>query len=178
MAAIPKDQLVEAHGTFDEATCTNLTCGKKYISSETNLVKSIANYTSHYPFHPKVKSAVIANNIPRCDSCSSLSSASEGSVVKPDIVFFGEDLPQRFKTLMESDFMECDLLIVMGTSLQVHPFCSLVQRVKETIPRLLVRTRKYLANKCIKLVLICWMMLGTILFLDQQGACGDLHFGV
>lgn len=60
--------------------------------------------------------------------------------MKPDIVFFGEDLPQRFKDLMEQDFKECDLLIVMGTSLTVQPFCSLVQRVKQTTPRLLVRS--------------------------------------
>ena len=40
-------------------------------------------------------------------------------LVKPDIVFFGEDLPSRFHTLQRKDFSLCDLLIVMGTSLEV-----------------------------------------------------------
>ena len=40
-------------------------------------------------------------------------------LVKPDIVFFGEDLPSRFHTLQRKDFRSCDLLIVMGTSLEV-----------------------------------------------------------
>ena len=40
-------------------------------------------------------------------------------LVKPDIVFFGEDLPQRFYSLRLRDFSHCDLLIIMGTSLEV-----------------------------------------------------------
>ena len=40
-------------------------------------------------------------------------------LVKPDIVFFGEDLPQRFHTLQFPDFAKCDLLVVVGTSLEV-----------------------------------------------------------
>ena len=39
--------------------------------------------------------------------------------MKPDIVFFGEDLPQRFYSLRLRDFSHCDLLIIMGTSLEV-----------------------------------------------------------
>ncbi len=39
--------------------------------------------------------------------------------MKPDIVFFGEDLPSRFHTLQLPDFAKCDLLIIMGTSLEV-----------------------------------------------------------
>jgi NAD-dependent SIR2 family protein deacetylase len=42
-----------------------------------------------------------------------------GGVVKPDITFFGESLPERFFTSADRDFPMCDLLIVMGTSLKV-----------------------------------------------------------
>ena len=49
-----------------------------------------------------------------------------GGLVKPDIVFFGEQLPERFRRLVPADFDACDLLLVMGTSLQVQPFASLV----------------------------------------------------
>lgn len=59
-------------------------------------------------------------------------------VVKPDIVFFGEDLPERFRGSFAPDFASCDLLLVMGTSLQVQPFASLIHRVPQTTPRLLV----------------------------------------
>ena len=46
--------------------------------------------------------------------------------MKPDIVFFGESLPQRFFQYMASDFSKADLLIVLGTSLTVQPFASLI----------------------------------------------------
>lgn len=47
-------------------------------------------------------------------------------LVKPDIVFFGESLPARFFQYMATDFSKADLLIVMGTSLTVQPFASLI----------------------------------------------------
>ena len=43
-----------------------------------------------------------------------------GGWIKPDIVFFGEGLPDRFHTLIEEDFDKCDLCITMGTSLYVQ----------------------------------------------------------
>ena len=79
----------------------------------------------------QVEEAIKADQIPTCDSCTT-------GVIKPDIVFFGEELPGRFKELRDADFKECDLLIVMGTSLKVQPFSSLVHAVEETTPRLLV----------------------------------------
>lgn len=59
--------------------------------------------------------------IPKCEKCL------EG-VVKPDIVFFGEMLPDRFHSLIEHDFPQADLLIIMGSSLVVQPFASLIDR--------------------------------------------------
>lgn len=59
--------------------------------------------------------------IPKCEECN------EG-VVKPDIVFFGEMLPERFHFLADRDFAQADLLIIMGSSLVVQPFASLVDR--------------------------------------------------
>lgn len=68
--------------------------------------------------------------MPRCEDCR--------SVVKPDAVFFGECLPQRFGRMVEEDFGRCDLLIILGTSLAVQPFASLVDRVPPKCPRLLI----------------------------------------
>lgn len=45
-----------------------------------------------------------------------------------DIVFFGEALPDRFAQCAMQDMKKCDLLLIMGTSLLVHPFASLVDK--------------------------------------------------
>ena len=47
-------------------------------------------------------------------------------VVRPDVVLFGEQLPDRFFRLASEDFPVCDLLLVFGTSLAVAPFNHLV----------------------------------------------------
>lgn len=59
------------------------------------------------------------------------------ALIKPDIVFFGEGLPDKFFERM-SDFQQCDLLLVLGTSLSVGPFNSLLHRVPPTCPRVLI----------------------------------------
>jgi NAD-dependent SIR2 family protein deacetylase len=68
--------------------------------------------------------------VAKCPKCDGL--------VKPDIVFFGEALPERFFDHAEEDMPKCDLLIIMGTSLVVYPFASLQDLVSETCPRLLI----------------------------------------
>ena len=76
------------------------------------------------------KAAVDAlDRIPHC-SC--------GHVVKPDIVLYGEPLPLKYTWMHTADMLACDMVIVMGTSLSVQPFYSLLQKVRENIPRLLI----------------------------------------
>ena len=58
-----------------------------------------------------------------------------GGWVKPDIVFFGEGLPERFHTLIQEDFDKCDLCITMGTSLYVQERCSNKFQKKNTFLR-------------------------------------------
>ncbi|KAJ9575229.1 hypothetical protein L9F63_025818, partial [Diploptera punctata] len=58
-------------------------------------------------------------------------------LVKPDIVFFGEALPDRF-WLHKMDALFADFLIVIGTSLEVFPFASVADSVQDYIPRLLI----------------------------------------
>ena len=57
---------------------------------------------------------------------------------KPPIVFFGEDLPHKFKANYKADMEGCDLCIVMGTSLSVAPFSGLPALVPDDVPRLLI----------------------------------------
>lgn len=63
------------------------------------------------------------------------------AIVKPDIVFFGESLPTRFFEQMDK-VAESDLVIIMGTSLQVMPFAALPRQVNEETPRVLVNLER------------------------------------
>ena len=62
-----------------------------------------------------------------CSSCPG------GGLVKPDIVFFGEALPKSFSENVPK-ISKCDLAFVMGTSLTVQPFASLIDMVPSNIP--------------------------------------------
>ncbi|KAG8589676.1 hypothetical protein GDO81_006490 [Engystomops pustulosus] len=115
VAGLTTDDLVEAHGTFHTSHCIGTFCGEEYQL-------------------PWMKEKIFSDLIPKCDKCNSL--------VKPDIVFFGESLPSRFFSALKSDFQKVDLLIVMGTSLQVQPFASLVGKVPSKTPRLLINKEK------------------------------------
>jgi len=81
---------------------------------------------SHSP--ESVKEVLFKDKVPRCDC---------GALIKPDIVFFGEGLPERFHTLSCKDFPQCDLLLILGTSLQVHPFANLINRPPKECVRVL-----------------------------------------
>lgn len=61
---------------------------------------------------------IFKDEIPICEKCP--------GVVKPDIVFFGENLPDKFHDSVDKDFKKCDLLIILGSSLVVHPFAGLI----------------------------------------------------
>jgi NAD-dependent deacetylase sirtuin 2 len=63
---------------------------------------------------------IFSESVPACEKCN--------GVVKPDIVFFGENLPKHYFACVEKDFSKCDLLIILGSSLAVQPFASLIDR--------------------------------------------------
>ncbi|XP_040295503.1 NAD-dependent protein deacetylase sirtuin-3, mitochondrial-like [Bufo bufo] len=108
MAGIPPEKLVEAHGTLSTASCH--LCYTPYPAKE-------------------AQDCIMNGNSPRCNVCY--------GVVKPDIVFFGEDLPKSFSNFSK-DFPQADLLIVMGTSLEIEPFANIVHAVRPNVPRLLI----------------------------------------
>lgn len=137
IAQITPERIVEAHGSFYTNHC--LVCRQQYSKDW-------------------MKAEIFADRIPRCNvpEC-------EG-VVKPDIVFFGENLPDKFHDSIDEDFDDCDLLIIMGTSLEVQPFAALPDRVNENCVRLLIN-RELVGNKGI------WGMLSGL------GIGGSLEFG-
>jgi NAD-dependent histone deacetylase SIR2 len=63
----------------------------------------------------------------------------EAGVMKPDITFFGEALPDRFSDrLTKHDKDLVDLVIVMGTSLKVAPVSEVVPYLPATIPQIYI----------------------------------------
>ncbi|KRT82840.1 hypothetical protein AMK59_4243, partial [Oryctes borbonicus] len=114
VAGIPDEKLVEAHGTFNKGHC--LQCRKSYTQTW---------------MKDKIFSDIIP---PICEDCP--------GVVKPDIVFFGENLPEKFHKSILTDFSQCEVLIIMGSSLTVQPFASLIDRVPDNCPRLLINREK------------------------------------
>jgi NAD+-dependent protein deacetylase SIR2 len=62
-------------------------------------------------------------------------------LVKPDIVFFGESLPDGFRQNMPK-VAQANLMIIMGTSLTVQPFASLPNYALEGIPRVLINLER------------------------------------
>jgi NAD-dependent SIR2 family protein deacetylase len=111
VAGVSPHLIVEAHGSFGEAGC--ISCEKEFPIEQVE--KCIFE-----------ESAEI--QIPKCPDCDGL--------VKPKITFFGENLPARFFQCLP-DLPKADVLLVIGTSLAVHPFAALVDRVRDSCPRVL-----------------------------------------
>jgi len=113
VAGVSDEKIVEAHGAFNTGHC--IKCRKEYSQEW-------------------IKELIFKDEIPTC--------GDYGGYVKPDIVFFGEGLPEKFFKCMELDFDKCDMLIIMGTSLTVQPFASLIDRVGKYVPRVLINMDK------------------------------------
>jgi NAD-dependent deacetylase len=63
---------------------------------------------------------------PRCQKC--------GGLLKPDAVFFGEAIPSRALMISQVQSQKCDMLLVIGTSLQVFPAAQIPLTVKLKYP--------------------------------------------
>jgi NAD-dependent histone deacetylase SIR2 len=109
-AGVPDEKIIEAHGSFANQSC--IECKESY------------------PKELMLK-AINEKSVPHClqEGC--------GGLVKPDIVFFGEQLPSEFFANMDLP-READLCIVMGTSLSVAPFAHLPGLCGDRTPRVLI----------------------------------------
>ncbi|KDN51405.1 NAD-dependent deacetylase sirtuin-2 [Tilletiaria anomala UBC 951] len=120
-AGLPDEAIVEAHGSFASSKCTKC---KTAVSTE------------------DMRASIMKGKVVRCeDAICKKKTAGKGGLVKPDIVFFGEGLPDRFFQRL-SDFQKADLLLVLGTSLQVQPFASLIDKVPDECPRMLINLER------------------------------------
>lgn len=109
---MPDERIVEAHGSFARQRC--IECLRPYPDD-------------------RMRAAIAGREVPHCEHCLGL--------VKPDIVFFGEQLPAEFFASRHLP-AQADLCIVMGTSLTVQPFASLPQFVADGVPRVLINLER------------------------------------
>jgi NAD-dependent deacetylase len=89
--------IVETHGTLRTLSCTQ--CFRQ-VDSDGFLE----------PF-------IYQGIIPHCTSC--------GAVLKPDVILFGEQLPQKAWLKAQAAARKCDLMLVIGSSLEVLPVAGL-----------------------------------------------------
>jgi NAD-dependent deacetylase len=90
-------ELIEVHGTIAHSSC--LRCGARYPLTDV-----------------RARQRADANGIPRCDC---------GEPLKPDVVLFGEYLPADALRRAEELAARADLLLCVGTSLEVFPVSQL-----------------------------------------------------
>ncbi len=62
------------------------------------------------------------NNVPICDEC--------GGFIRPDIVWFGEELPHKVFQHANIKASSCDICFVVGTSALVYPAASIPETAK------------------------------------------------
>jgi NAD-dependent deacetylase len=89
--------LVEVHGSIDTSSC--LACGSRF---------GIADVRARLEDSPI--------SVPSCDC---------GEPLKPDVVLFGEWLPQRALEEAYALAVGADVLLCIGSSLEVHPIAQL-----------------------------------------------------
>jgi NAD-dependent protein deacetylase/lipoamidase len=90
-------ELIEVHGTIDHSSC--LSCGERYPLADV-----------------RARQLADAGGVPRCDC---------GLPLKPDVVLFGELLPERALRRAEELASGADLMLCVGSSLEVYPVAEL-----------------------------------------------------
>jgi NAD-dependent deacetylase len=89
--------VVEMHGTLATLSCTQ--CFQQIKSDE--CLEQFLNDGA----------------IPLCPQC--------GAILKPDVILFGEQLPQKAWMEAQREARQCDLMLVAGSSLEVLPVAGL-----------------------------------------------------
>lgn len=131
------DRVIELHGTNRRAAC--LGCGKSWPIEE-------------------IQALLEAGDLdPRCDDC--------GGYVKPATVSFGQPMPERETARAFQLAAECDLLLMIGSSLLVEPAASIPREAHRRGARLIFINRTETP----------WDHLADVLFRENAGdALGNL----
>ncbi len=89
--------VIEMHGSLNSLSCTG--CFKSFEAKH-----FLQPFIEH-------------GTIPLCSNCN--------GILKPDVILFGEQLPQAAWFEAQSSARQCDLMVVAGTSLEVLPVAGL-----------------------------------------------------
>jgi NAD-dependent deacetylase len=101
-AGVPAHRVIELHGNAGYATC--LTCSLRHELADLRR-----------PFSEQ-------GTVPACRAC--------GGIVKTATISFGQPMPIEAMRRAEAASRECDLFIVLGSSLQVQPAAALPMLAK------------------------------------------------
>ena len=91
-AGVPDNKIFELHGNMQWVVC--LSCGRRYPLAQ-------------------IKDRLEGTEIPDCEVCH--------GILKPDVVLFGEALPLKVLEEATHRSSNCDLFIVIGSTLIVYP---------------------------------------------------------
>lgn len=81
------------------------------------------NCRERYPIAMVKEKYADSDNVPTCEYCR--------GILKPDVIFFGEALPQQTLTQAMREAEECDLMMVIGSSLVVYPAAYVPVQAKQ-----------------------------------------------
>jgi NAD-dependent deacetylase len=107
-------ELVEVHGSIESCSCP--------VCAETVTLA-----------RARALLAVNERGVPRCERC--------GAPLKPDVVLFGEMLPAGAMERAEELCASAELLLCIGTSLEVHPVAGLPLLTHRTGGKVAILTR-------------------------------------
>lgn len=107
------DKIIEIHGTAFSVSCLN--CGKKYDRDE---------------IEARLNSGV---KVPYCDDCS--------GILKPETISFGQAMPEDKMAQAMMYARECNLCIVLGSSLVVYPAASVPVHAVQNGAKLIIINR-------------------------------------
>jgi NAD-dependent deacetylase len=105
--------VIEVHGTIDHSSC--LVCRERYGLADV-----------------RARQRADVAGIPRCDC---------GLPLKPDVVLFGELLPEAALTRAEQLAAQAELMLCVGTSLEVYPVAQLPELTLAAGGRLAIVTK-------------------------------------
>jgi NAD-dependent deacetylase len=108
------DKIIEIHGSVATISC--LSCSKQYKKDE--IIKRL---------HSGVK-------VPYCDTCS--------GILKPDSISFGQAMPEHKMSQAIMHARDCDLCIVLGSSLVVYPAASIPEYASQGRARIMIINRE------------------------------------
>jgi NAD-dependent SIR2 family protein deacetylase len=109
--------VIDLHGRLDDVVC--LGCGERTARADLQAVMTQANPGWQFVAAPAPDgdaeidaAAVDAFAAPRCERC--------GGLLKPDVVFFGENVPVERYEAARAALADADALLIAGSSLMVY----------------------------------------------------------